>query len=147
MRFTWRFQISSFILNKMRRVWKSDVPFWSPPILLRVKRGFCSFWAASQKSWIFAFDNGKVCLFVLSGVTSQKCRRAPHSKLCQSPSAFQTQGWFECQESHVRNLTSISVCILSRNFPSGISYRSTIELIDPWWGYATRGCELLLAVS
>ena len=59
-----------------------------------------------------------VC-FVLSGVTSQKCRRAPHSKLCQSPSAFQTQGWFECQESHVRNLTSISVCILSRNFPIG----------------------------
>ena len=31
MRFTWRFQIPSFILNKMRRVWKSDVPFWSPP--------------------------------------------------------------------------------------------------------------------
>ena len=68
-----------------------------------------------------------VCLYV-SGVTSQKCRRAPHSKLCQSPSAFQTQGWFECQESHVRNLTSVSVCILSRNFPSGVSSRFTINL-------------------
>ena len=47
------------------------------------------------------------------------------------PFAFQTQGWFECQESCVRNLTKLIMSILSRNFPSGISYRSTIKLIDP----------------
>ena len=35
------------------------------------------------------------------------------------PFAFQTQGWFECQESCVRNLTKLIVCILSRNFPIG----------------------------
>ena len=47
------------------------------------------------------------------------------------PFAFQTQAGSRARISHVRNLTKLIMSILSRNFPSGISYRSTIELIDP----------------
>ena len=55
------------------------------------------------------------------------------------PFAFQTLGWFECQESCVWNLTKLIVCILSWNFPSRFYNRS----VNPPWGYATRGCELM----
>ena len=110
-----------------------------------IEKPTCPTWINKFSVFVCYLSNLTFCFVCfVTGVTSQKCRRAPHSKLCQSPSAFQTQGWFECQESHVRNLTSINVCILSRNFPSGVSSRFTIEInVNPPWGYATRGCELI----
>merc|ERR1712073_10890 len=47
------------------------------------------------------------------------------------PFAFQTQAGSRARISYVRNLTKLIMSILSRNFPSGISYRSTIESIFP----------------
>ena len=48
-------------------------------------------WNWSFPSFIFRLSRIGLHLFLfcfVTGVTSQKCRRAPHSKLCQSPSHF-----------------------------------------------------------
>ena len=64
----------------------------------------------------------------VTGVTSQKCRRAPHSKLCQSPSHFRPRAGSSARNPVSGILQSLLYAYYPGIFPSGVSSRFTINL-------------------
>jgi hypothetical protein len=77
------------------------------------------------KTWSFFF----FCF--VTGVTSQKCRRAPHSKLCQSPSHFRPRAGSSARNPVSGILQSLLYAYYPRNFPIGASLAGLQLICNP----------------